>query len=296
MPSPLKTRAVQVTDCSSWDEFKAALRREYAESDGDSNPIYRGHARADWRLASPWERELARMTSKSPSRKMSDSLLAKLLANFKDMAIGLPGIHTRDMPTDDDWWTLGRHYGLTTPLLDWTRSPYVAAFFAFTGLLEQLSPGATTVGSIDPGELLSHKSTARVAIWSFMIERASEKPGLPPDLEIVQSRTDIGHRQRAQRGVFTRLKHDSYLTLEEYLESLQPRNPPLRQYLLPGWAAPEALTELRMMNITFATLFPDLTGAALQANFEMVVFTLVVLATLPSDTWTSLVPPGTTPE
>jgi hypothetical protein len=271
-------RAVREIACSSWDDFKSRLRCEHRDT-----YFYRGHAKADWKLESPWERELKR--GGPLSRKDNSRLLEQLLENFKDMTIGLPGVRTLDLRTSDDWWTLGRHYGLATPLLDWTRSPYVAAFFAFTTLLEQVSPGATKGGSVDLNEVLSHKSAAQVAIWSF-----ESQIGLPQGLEIVNSRTDIGHRQRAQRGVFTRLSHGTYFCLEDYLESLQPAFPPLLKYLVPGWEASVAIQELRMMNITFATLFPDLTGAVLQANFEIIAMpTLDLLSGIPSEDLGSLV-------
>jgi len=279
--------AVQIIPCASWDEFKSQLRFEHDVVGYGRDPLYRGHARADWKLASPWERELER--SGPRSQEENKRLLAQLLENFKDMTIGLPGIRTLDLHSDDDWWTLGRHYDLATPLLDWTRSPFVAAFFAFTGLLEQVSPGATKLGSVDIDALISQKSAEKVAIWSFVIQSMESEP--PLGLEIVSSRTDIGHRQRAQRGVFTRLTNDTHFCLEDYLESLQPKHPPLRKYIVPGWAASDAIRDLRMMNITFATLFPDLTGAALQANFEMAMSTIGPLASLTSETWNSIVEP-----
>jgi len=284
-------QAVQQIQCSSWDDFKSKLRYDYAEQMDGQTPLYRGHAQPSWKLASPWERELDRRSLHSSSRNTFAPLLAGLLLNFKDLAIGLPEIHAKELLTDDDWWTLGRHYGLTTPLLDWTKSPYVAAFFAFTGFLEQVSPGVTRAGSLDIKRVLSRDIAGHVAIWSFMSERLSDEPGLPDGLEIIQTRTDIGHRQRAQRGVFTRLTHDSHSCLEEFVESLKPEDPPLRQYLVPGWEAAKAVTELRMMNITFATLFPDLTGVALQANFEMAAAALMVFSMFSSDFWENIAEP-----
>lgn len=287
--------AIEVIDCEDWQSFKKHLMDdEHAEEllrpsgFGPSlSPMFRGHANPTWKLASPWDRRLARLAPRSALKNRSDSdrVLTSLLAKFQDLAIGLPGLRSRELVGDDEWWTVGRHYGLATPLLDWTRSPYVAAFFAFMGHMEALSAGATVSGEVDAERIVRQGVEEKVAIWSFKVSRAWPQDAPPPDLKVVESRTDIGHRQRAQRGVFTKLTHESFFCVEDYLESLAPKEPPLRLYLVPAWQAPKAIKELRMMNITFATLFPDLHGAALQANFELVMPVLSAFSKVRDETW-----------
>jgi hypothetical protein len=266
--------AVETVNCESWEDFKAEVHRDYAEEVMGVSPLFRGHARKEWKLASPWDRQLETWVSPREdwSRESKRHHLEKILRDFKDLATGLPGLKSRELD-DLDWWAIGRHYGLVTPLLDWTRSPYVAAFFAFTGFIEQASPGMTTRGSGDLKRFVLADMSEPVAVWAFMV---GESVGRANDLEVLSPRIDVGHRQRAQRGLFTK-----YLSLEEYLSSI-PLDPkaraPLRKYLIPGRVAPQAITELRMMNITFATLFPDLEGAAWQANFETSAFALMALS------------------
>lgn len=266
--------------CDSWDEFKSRVQRDYSEDFSGLTPLYRGHARTEWMLDSPWDRRAQLWPSPKtpPGHEGRKRLLKKVLQDFKEHAIGLPGIKSREL-ADLDWWAIGRHYGLVTPLLDWSRSPYVAAFFALTGYAEKLSPGLTTLGTIDPKRFLAEALEESVAVWSFLPEEDQwETRGPRSELSILNPQIDIGHRQRAQRGLFTQLDHEEYLDLDAYLASFEVEKHPLRKYLIPCRDLASALMELRMMNITFATLFPDLSGAALQANYESVAFTLTILA------------------
>lgn len=273
--------AIREIRCVSWDDFKKRIMHDYAEvsfpAHGDSSfstyPIFRGHANPDWGLSSLWERHIASVGKKSLMRRSQwGAVQDTILNDFKDLAYGSPGLHGQDF-SEADWWAIGRHYGLMTPLLDWTRSPYVAAFFAFTGFAEMISPGLVT-GTFDPKPFLT-ESARYVTVWALRVG-----PYLEPasNLEILNPHVDLGHRQRAQRGVFSRLDHDTHLTVEEYLHSVTLSETPLRKYLIPSDDTARALSELRLMNITFATMFPDLNGAAYQANFEIASLLLLMIA------------------
>lgn len=87
------------------------------------------------------------------------------------------------------------------------------------------------------------------------------------EFEIVTSRVDNSHRQKAQQGVFTWLTHDMAVDVENYLE-IKNMGIYLEKYEISGQEATKALADLDAMNINFAALFPDLIGAATQANLD----------------------------
>jgi hypothetical protein len=228
--------------------------------------LYRGHAKSDWRLWSPLDRRLVNWV-RGPegefeywsARKVYglgwyDKLCSQILEHFKQACRGIPGA---DHGTnDDEYWALGRHFGLLTPLLDWTLSPYVAAFFAFVERLQYMEHG-------NHGYILKGNEGS-VRIWAITMWDQIEIPG---EFEIVRASPRAAARQRAQSGLFTRLRSEEYLELAPYFVSRNLADH-LVAYDIPIDAASHAMRDLQLMNITPATLYPDLYGAAWQANID----------------------------
>lgn len=73
-------------------------------------------------------------------------------------------------------------------------------------------------------------------------------------------------RQRAQQGLFTRLRHAALRDVESYLSTSGHAAERLTRWTIPGTETERALFALRQMNITIGTLFPDLPGAAEETN------------------------------
>jgi len=153
---------------------------------------------------------------------------------------------------------LGRHHGLVTLLLDWTWSPYIAAFFPFADLASSNIPGVAE-GLSDWTHALP---AGHVVVWALA---PSKDVFLQDEFEFIDQRKSQFFRQRAQLGVFTRLRHDHFLDLAPYLEHRG-----IGHYLecieIPSAEMGKALNDLRLMNLGFAVRFPDLNGAAKEAN------------------------------
>lgn len=119
---------VRVITLSSWQEF----HKEVLNLKSKRGYVWRGQ-RQDWLLRSSFDRKVKNKSQQDRTQK-----LQKHLDNFKkEMNKSFPNA----LPPDDiDIWALGQHYGLMTPLLDWTLSPYIAAYFAFIKGIESNDP------------------------------------------------------------------------------------------------------------------------------------------------------------
>jgi hypothetical protein len=105
---------------------------------------FRGHAASAWHLQPSLERHAAR---KKIGPMKAEQFVTR---QFKRAAHQ----YNREVQDDDEleWLALMRHHGAPTRLLDWTKSPYVAAFFATADAAENDS---CAVWAIDAFHLAS---------------------------------------------------------------------------------------------------------------------------------------------
>jgi hypothetical protein len=125
---------------ASWKDFREALFAYASQPQFRRDQfVFRGHATAEWPLQTTLDRG-----RKFDSDAQREEFVKRLLNEFRNEAMRL-GRGASSLPTGDALELLARHHGLPSPLLDWSGSPYTAAFFAF-----------------DPAKACS---TAPVAIW-----------------------------------------------------------------------------------------------------------------------------------
>lgn len=227
----------------SWSEFKRDLFVELFGTDRfqPGRYLFRGAADANWALCSSFDRRFAGLP---PERRMA--LWDQLVLHWRQ-GCAETGVPEPVLADDRKLWALGQHHGLPTRLLDWTTSPYIAAFFAYADHL---------VGQPDHFE--------HVAVWALHVDNPvwSREHGV----EIVNAPALDNVRLRNQGGKFT-LSRAPFATLEEYVQ-LFATELALTKAVLPAADADDALSDLDAMGINSYDLFPDLTGLAALATMR----------------------------
>jgi hypothetical protein len=230
----------------SWEEFKSTVVPELFGNASFQRGVYifRGQAFSEWRLEPSFDR-CFKMLDKAERSRTHDRLL--LLFRKECEGMNVP----KDIWNDNlKALALGQHYGLPTRLLDWTESPYVASFFAFSD--------ATSLG-MRKGYVAVWALDTRVSIWSA-------ESGV--DIIDVPSIGNIRHRNQA--GKFT-LSKTPFNCLEDYVEFCDENAVALKKFLIPIHDCRKALADLDVMGINHSRVYPELIGCALSAKIRIML-------------------------
>jgi hypothetical protein len=236
------TRRVEERRSATWQELRRDLYSILfgSETFVDGRFLFRGLRDAEWKLVSSFDR-FAQDLPLGERRGAAK----KLLDHFKDECAADPALEP--VPEDDDERiALAQHYGVPTRGLDWSASPFIAAYFAFADV--RLDDGS------DRGE---------AAIWALDLDDDAwdEEHGV----RIIRPSIRANERLARQRGYLTYMRAP-FAALEDYARQITTDGTALWTLRVPRREARVALSDLSAMGITGTRLFPDWTGAARTAK------------------------------
>ncbi len=225
--------------CESWHGFLDFFHDDLTLGRNHSY-VFRGHASENWKLESTLKRRILETGN--------STIENGVLEVFKKHCLGRRG-HNPSSLSESEWWALGQHFGLDTPLLDWSDSPYVATFFAFNS---------------------DNTETDNVVVW-LLLKNINQNIGVKDlssdqHLEFLTPYLDENARLINQRGLFVRTPNMECMT--EWVKNLHKDGTThLGRVLIPRSEKDIVLDSLDKMNINEFTLFPDLSGSAKYANY-----------------------------
>lgn len=251
---------MKIFKLSSWPEF--IERTECLQG-----WAFRGQVSAQWPLVPFLTR---RLQTFSPDRFLWPLREARAMRVFQRKA----HIHLQDLSALNDalrCMALMQHHGAATRLLDFTKSPFVAAFFALESAIEDVAVFA----------LNTPKLWSRAPDFDPSLTRGRIDPRLAGNFERYFLRNELpvlwfgeplrmDSRLTAQSGLFV-LPGVLDAPLSSILEHYGGSDELLTKFVLPLSVRNEAMLALYRMNVTYATLFPDIDGLAKSVSYELEV-------------------------
>jgi hypothetical protein len=259
-----QSTAYDVLTIDSWEQFCDTVAGPNYRS-----WAFRGLADANWQLYSALSRYLRAHGVHRDAWVQQEKRILRVFRRKAHIYLD----HIPDEKDSFEWLALMRHHGAPTRLLDFTWSPYVAAYFA----LESATADAAIWALNPPNVSRRDEQTIRggtVIKPSKMKARVKGNyeryylPGAIPFVTIGEPHV-MNRRLIAQSGTFA-----TPGVLDEPLEDIvrdypDPRTTIVKFVLKTDSLRRKAMRQLYYMNITHATLFPDLDGLARSMAYEL---------------------------
>jgi hypothetical protein len=229
---------LKATKLNSWSQFKAIVQ--------DLPPhqyVFRGQQSNIWRLRTSFHR-----TGRASLERYSLQDIAAVSKHLSGLTKHL--FDLKDPLQYGAFVSLIQHHGYPTPLLDWTHSPFVAAFFAYRGLSAQ-------------------KNDQFVRIFKFDIKSWSRLPQLvrlgilPPHVSLLDAYAIENSRMLPQQALSTITNVDD---IESYIQQQEAMRKTtfLEAIDIPVSERHIVSRELALMGIGAGSLLPGLDGACEQ--------------------------------
>ncbi len=245
----------------SWPEFVSIVQGWQ----GFRNWCFRGQADAEWPLKCSLTRHIEVSKVCQQAWELQETRIRRIFERKSHLFLD-------DVPKSDEieWLALMQHHGAPTRLLDFTWSPYVAAFFALERATRDAAVWAINLPLL--WRIHDHHKIDGVKVGKAdpRNSKAFETSYLPNRHAFVWQGDSFRMPQRvvAQSGTFLVPSHLG-MTVEDILARYPGRGELLVQFVLrTSKLRADAMASLYSMNITQATLFPGLDGLARSMAYE----------------------------
>lgn len=220
--------------------------------------IFRGQQHNEWKVTSTLFRKLH-----ENGYHNFDKFSTLHLDNFKYSIRGRFNNTFKpiDEMEDNELWSIGQHYGLATPLIDWSYSPFIAAFFAFE------NPDIT-----DQSDYRSIYCIHKIHLEEKIEQIKKDKSYQDYNIEFVSPMRSYSSRLINQRGLFTKIPLGT--DLQRWVDELFFKEDPKKGFVfakikIKNSERENTLKILSRMNINHFTLYPDLTGSSMFSNMSL---------------------------
>jgi hypothetical protein len=224
---------------SNWDSF----RSEFANMEG-RRFLFRGQNKP-WRLRTSFHR--------ADRFNLNRFVFEDIQMLHKHLSARTKHVFNLEIPNENGaFFNLVQHHGYPTPLLDWTYSPYVAAFFAYRGISND------DVLHSKPGDVVRIFAFNQ-ELWKSNLNQLHQLMSSGPHVSVEEFLAVENERMIPQQAASTITNIDD---IESYIKSKEiPGTQYLFAYDLPVKDRNKVIQQLEYMGITAGSLFPGLDGA-----------------------------------
>jgi hypothetical protein len=255
--------------CKNWEDFNRKISKYCSGKDF----VFRGHLSADWKLESSFQRFYNSTKRPAPLPDEEDPFMV-LIKKYSTL-FGNKDKNYTNFETNDFVY-IGQHYGLPTPLMDWSKTINKAVFFACCDILTfPVSCDYVAVYALKIKNLES--LTNSVSFKEYIAKHNGFALFEPHGLKLENpSKSSENNRIEAQDGLFTSMSGISNLSLDliEFFERkiydvYKFDKPILHKFIIPKINCEDILKDLdEKSGINFASIYPDREGFAKQAKLD----------------------------